>query len=59
MLESSMQNSSSETVEKAFESMHYGRTMTQSILKKNQEVVVVQKSTNVKINGMQKIKIKN
>jgi len=51
MLESSMQNSSSETVEKAFESMFekerhsrvccYGRTMTPSILKKNQEVATV------------------
>jgi len=64
MLESSMQNSSSKTVEKAFESMFgkerhgrvrcYGRTMTPSILKKNQEVVVVQKAADVKTSGMEK-----
>jgi len=46
-----MQNSSSETVEKTFESMFgkerhgwvrcYGRTITPSILKENQEVVAV------------------
>jgi len=62
MLESSKQNSSSETVEKEFESMFekgrhgrircYGRTMTSSILKKNEEVVV-QKAVDVKINGME------
>jgi len=32
----------------------YGRTMTPSILKKNQEVAAIQKATNVKINGMEK-----
>ena len=59
-----MQNSSSETVEKTFESMFgkerhgwvrcYGRTITPSILKENQEVVAVQKAADVKINGMKK-----
>jgi len=64
MLESTMQNSSNSTVEKAFESMFgkekhgrvrcYGRTMTSSRLKMNQEVVVVQKAAALQMNGMAK-----
>jgi len=53
MLQSSMQNSLSEATEKAFASMFgeerhgwvrcYVKTMTPSLLKRNQEVIVVQK----------------
>lgn len=59
-----MQNSTTETVDKAFESMFgkeksgrvrcYGRTMTPTLLKKNQEIVNIQKGHALEISGMAK-----
>ncbi|XP_027931774.1 uncharacterized protein LOC114187665 [Vigna unguiculata] len=63
-LEGSMQNSSTENVEKTFESMFgkekpgrvrcYGRTVTPSLFKRNQEIAAIKKGYDMKIDGMAK-----
>jgi len=63
-LEGSMQNSSIENVEKTFESLFgkekpgrvhcYGRTMSPSLFKRNQEIVAIKKGYDMKIYGMAK-----
>ncbi|XP_068477352.1 uncharacterized protein [Phaseolus vulgaris] len=62
MLEGSMENASSETMEKTFESMFgkerpgrvrcYGRTVTPSILKRNQEIAAIHKGYAIEVNSL-------
>jgi len=63
-LEGFMQNLSTENVEKTFESIFgkeklgrvrcYGRTVTPSLFKINQEIVAIKKGYDMKIDGMAK-----